>query len=147
MAQYESSYNREMSETKPQHEISGWAIGYIGLASMMMLMIGFFHFINGFAAVLDDSFYVIRPGYDLSVDVTTWGWIHMVGGIVIALAGGFLIMGAMWARVIAVLMAVVSAIWSFYSIPYYPIWSILIIALDIGVIWAVTTHGRDMVEA
>jgi hypothetical protein len=113
-------------------------------ASMIMMLVGSFHIMQGLAAVLNDSFYVVRPGYDLELNVTTWGWLHMAGGILIIFGSIGLLMGSIWARVLAIVMAVASAIWSFYSIPYYPVWSILVIALDIGVLWALTTHGHDL---
>jgi len=144
MAQYERSYPQQRSASTAEGEISGWAVGFTFFASMMMLMIGAFHFIDGLAAILNDTFYVARPGYDLELDVTTWGWVHMIGGIIIAGAGIALFTGSLLARIVAIFLAVISAVWGFYSIPYYPVWSILIIALDIGVIWALTAHGRDM---
>jgi hypothetical protein len=144
MAQYESSYPQSGAERTGAGEISGWAVGFTFFASAMMVLIGSFHFIAGFAAVLDDTFYVVRPGFDLKMDVTTWGWIHMIGGIVLVIAGVGLITGSLIARIIAIFMAGLSVIWSFYSIPYYPVWSIVTIALAIGVIWALTVHGKDL---
>jgi hypothetical protein len=144
MAQYERSYPQQPSASTAEGEVSGLAVGFAFFASMVMLMIGSFHIIGGLAAILDDTFYVARPGYDLKLDVTTWGWVHLIGGIVIAVAGLALLTGSLWARIVAIFLAVISAVWSFYSIPYYPVWSIVIIALAIGVIWALTAHGRDM---
>jgi hypothetical protein len=111
---------------------------------MLMMLMGGFHIIAGLAAILDDSFYVVRPGYDLEMDVTTWGWVHLVGGVIVVLAGFGLITGSIVARIITILLAGLSVIWNFYSIPFYPVWSILMIVLAIGVIWALTTHGRDL---
>jgi hypothetical protein len=110
----------------------------------MMVIMGTFHFIEGLAAVLDDAFYVVRPNFSMKVDVSTWGWIHMIGGVCVMLAGVWLMFGSLIARIVAIFVAIVSAIYNFYSIPYYPVWSILLIALDIAVIWAVTTYGRYM---
>jgi hypothetical protein len=73
--------------------------------------------------------------------------IHLVAGVIILLAGFGLFSGAVWARTVGVTLAVLSAIANFLTIPYYPLWSILIIALDIFVIWALTAHGRDVIRA
>jgi hypothetical protein len=143
MAQYEGSYQGQRAQSG-EGDVSGWAVGFAFFASMMLMLIGSFHVVSGFVALIDDSFYVVRPGYDISLDVTAWGWLHVIGGIVMIAAGLGVLTGALWARIIGIAVAVVSAIGSFYSIPYYPVWSILIIALDVAVIWALTVHGRDM---
>jgi hypothetical protein len=121
-----------------------WAFGIILFAGCMMLMMAFFSFFQGLAAVIKGNFFVVVPNYAFQVDTTTWGWIHMLLGIVTGAAGVFLFFGKMWARIIAIAVALVSAVWNFLSIPYYPVWSILIVVLDILVIWAVAWHGRDM---
>jgi len=146
MAQYEGSYPQSegVSSSAGQGSISGWAIGFTFYASMMMLLLGSFHLIDGFAAVLNDEFFVVRSGYDLSVDTTTWGWIHIFSGILLIFSGLAIMTGALWARIVAILLAGLSILANFWSIPYYPVWSIVMIAMGIGVIWALTTHGRDM---
>jgi hypothetical protein len=146
MAQYEGSYQGQHVRTSGIEEISGWAIGFTIFAAILLLVLGTFHFITGFAAILDDTFYVVRPNYALEVDVSTWGWIHMIGGIVVALAGVGLFTGNLAARIVAILVAFLSILWNFVSIPYYPVWSILQIVLAIGVIWAVTVHGKALKE-
>jgi hypothetical protein len=145
MARYERSLEGEMSRTYAEAEApSGWAVGFILFAIAMLIMLGTFHIINGLAAVLNDDFYVVRPGYDLKLDVTAWGWAHMAGGTIMIIAGFALLTGALWARIVAIALAVVSGVGNFYSIPYYPVWSIMMIALDIGVIWALAAHGREL---
>jgi hypothetical protein len=145
MAQYEDVRGEVVYGTG--EAISGWAVGFIIFAAAMMIMIGTFHVIAGLAALFNEDFYVVRPGYDLELDTQAWGWLHIVGGIIVGLAGMFLITGATWARLVAIVVAFLSAIYSFYSIPYYPVWSILILALDIGVIWALIAHGRELSNA
>ena len=76
--------------------------------------------------------------------MTTWGWIHLIAGIIIYLAGFGLFSGAVWARTVGVILAAISAFVSFAWIPLYPVWSIVIIAIDVAVIWALTAHGRDI---
>jgi hypothetical protein len=143
MAQYEGSYPRDAAQAGRVEEVSGWAVGFIFFASMLMVLIGSFHFIEGLVAILDDTFYVVRPGYDLQVDVSTWGWFHMIGGIVLVVAGAMLLTGSLFARILTIVLATVSVIWNFFSIPYYPVWSIIMIIMGIGVIWALTVHGKD----
>ena len=143
MAQYEGSYPRDAA-ARDTGEISGWAVGFIFFASMLMVLIGSFHFIQGLVAIIDDTFYVVRPGYDLQLDVTAWGWVHMIGGIVLVIAGAGLMTGNVLARIVAIVLATLSVLGSFYSIPYYPVWSIMMIVLGIGVIWALTVHGNDI---
>ena len=75
--------------------------------------------------------------------MTGWGWIHLILGIVVALAGFYVLSGRLWARIIGITMALFSAIANFFFIPYYPVWSVLIIALDVFVIWALATYRGD----
>jgi hypothetical protein len=112
-------------------------------ASIMMIFIGVSHAISGLSGIIKDDFYAVTPNYVLEFDVTTWGWIHLIGGIIVVLAAFSLYSGAVWARTVGVIIALVSAIVSFAWIPIYPIWSIVIIAIDVTVIWALTAHGRD----
>ena len=134
-------------------EPSGWAVGWTFFAGFMMIMIGVFHAIAGFAGILEDEFMRVVPAvgtqaqgdaYFLQFDATTWGWIHLIAGIVVALAGFALFGGAVWARVIGVIMSVISALIAFAWIPWYPVWGIVIIAMAVAVIWALTAHGRDV---
>ena len=123
---------------------SGWAVGWIMFAAIMMLLIGFFHVIAGLAAIVDDTFYVATKEYLFQFDRTTWGWIHLIFGIVVFLAGLSLFRGAVWARTVGVILGLISAIVGFAWLPWYPIWGILIIAIAVSVIWALTVHGRDI---
>lgn len=123
---------------------SSWARGFVLFAAVMLVIIGIFHAFNGLSAILEDGFFVVTPNCLYSIDVTTWGWLHLVMGIVILLAGVFLLRGSLWAVLVGIVVAGVSAILNFLSIPYYPFWSLLIIALDVVVIWALATHGREL---
>jgi hypothetical protein len=118
-----------------------WAFGFIYFAAFMMIMTGTFQALQGLAAIFEDSFFVVAPNYLYEIDVTAWGWVHLIWGIVVAVAGGYLFTGKLWARIIAIVVAGLSAIVNFTYIPYYPVWSLLIIALNVIVIWAVATRG------
>jgi hypothetical protein len=141
-----------MSEQAPRYRStdrsdkpSGWAIGAILFAAIMMLMSGIFQALSGLVAIFENEFFVATRNYIFKFDVTTWGWINLLVGIVVAFAGWGLISGRTWARVVGIVVALVSAVTNFMFIPYYPFWSLLIIALDIFIIWAIAAHGRDVV--
>ena len=127
-----------------RQEASGWAVGWTVFAAIMMLFVGFWWFIAGLVAIIDDTFYVVTKEYIFQFDATTWGWIHLILGIVTALAGLGLFTGAVWARTVGVILAFISGLVGFAWLPWYPIWAILIIVASIGVIWALTVHGRDI---
>ena len=121
--------------------VSGWVVGGITFAGTLLLMIGAFQTIAGLAAIINDNFFVVTKNYSFDLDVTAWGWIHLLLGILLGLTGWGLWTGRVWAAVGGITLAVLSAISNFFFIPYYPFWSILIIALDVWVIWALTRPG------
>jgi hypothetical protein len=124
-------------------EASGWAVGFVLFAGLMMLMAGIFQAFSGLVAMFENEFYVATRNYLFQFDATTWGWIHLLVGLVVALAGVAVLGGRTWGRVVGIALAVLSALANFAFIPYYPFWSLTIIALDIFVIWALAAHGRD----
>jgi hypothetical protein len=130
-----------MSDYEPRQQVSGWAIGGITFAATMLVLIGIFQAIAGLVAILDDDFYVVTQNYTFDLDTSAWGWIHLLLGIILVVVGYFLFAGAAWAGVTAIVLAVLSAVANFFFIPYYPFWSILVIALDVWVIWALTRPG------
>ena len=115
--------------------------GGVVFAAAMMIVIGVFQAIEGLVAIFDDNWYVVTRHYTFDFDVTAYGWIHLILGIVILLAGCALFAGKVWGGVLAILLAILAAIANFFFIPYYPFWSITIIALCIWVIWSVTRPG------
>ena len=125
-------------------EASSWAVGLILFAGIMMIMAGFFQVLTGLVAIFENEFYVATRNYLFEFDATTWGWIHLLLGIVVAAAGFAVMAGRTWGRVVGITLAMLSALANFAFIPYYPFWSLIIIALDIFVIWALATHGRDL---
>ena len=125
---------------------SGWAVGFILFAAIMMMMTGVFQALAGLIAIFENEFYVATRNYLFEFDATTWGWIHLILGLLVAFAGYGLLSGRTWARAAAIALAVLSAIANFLFIPYYPFWSLLIITLDVFVIWAVAAHGGDLRE-
>ena len=126
---------------------SGWAVGGLTFASTMMVLIGIFQAFAGLGAIIDDEFFVVTQNYAFDLDVTAWGWIHLILGIVVAWAGYALWSGKLWAGVVALILAMLSALANFFFIPYYPFWSLLVIALNVWVIWALTRPDADRVRA
>jgi hypothetical protein len=112
-------------------------------AAVWMGILGFFHAMAGLAGILEDDLYVVTPNYLFQIDVTTWGWIHLILGIVVFLAAFSVLKGSVWARTVGVILAVLSTLATFAWLPYYPVWGLLMIAANVFVIWALTVHGRD----
>jgi hypothetical protein len=132
-----------MAQYEPGREpaVSGWAVGGITFAACILVMLGCFQVLAGIAAIANDSFFVVAPNYTYDLDVTAWGWIHLLLGILLVIVGYGLFAARAWAGVAAIVLAMLSAIENFFFIPYYPWWSLLIIALNVWVIWALTRPG------
>jgi hypothetical protein len=125
---------------------SGTVIGFTVFAAVMMIMGGVWQAVTGLIAILENDFYVATRNYLFQFDATAWGWIHLVLGLIVALVGWGILSGRTWARVLGIALVALSATVNFLFIPYYPFWSILIIAVDIMVIWALAAHGREFRE-
>jgi hypothetical protein len=125
---------------------SGFVLGWTTFAAFMMLLIGGFHVMAGIIAILNDAFYTATRDYVFEFDTSTWGWIHLILGTIVFLAGGALFSGAVWARAVGVIMAVISAFVGFAWLPWYPVWGVVFISIAVTVIWALTVHGREMAE-
>lgn len=123
----------------PSHTESAWAEGLGIFAGAALLTVGIFQFLEGVAAAAKDDVFVTTTNYIFEFDLTTWGWIHIILGIVIAVIGGAILMAKRWALVAGVVLAVLSALLNFIWLPYYPAWALLIIAFDVAVIWALST--------
>ena len=113
----------------------------------MLMLIGAFHAFAGLVALINDEFYVVGSKWVFQFDATTWGWIHLLVGVVVLASGIGILTGNVLARTVGVIVAAVSAIVNFVWLPYYPVWAIVIIAIDVAVIWALTVHGRDLAES
>jgi hypothetical protein len=112
-------------------------------AAVIMVTVGIIQFFQGIAAVAEDEVFVSGINYVYKFDLTTWGWIHIILGVIVAIVGLALFTGAGWARVSAIIVAAISILANFLWLPYYPGWSLLIIALDVVIIWAVSTWNPD----
>ncbi|MDT0613489.1 DUF7144 family membrane protein [Streptomyces lancefieldiae] len=122
---------------------SGWATGGTVFAGVLMLVEGIFGILNGIAAIAKDDVYARVGDYVFKFNLTTWGWIHLVLGILIAVTGWGVLKGADWARGVGVALAALVVIAQFMWLPYQPVWAIVSMAVAVFVIWALCTdHGR-----
>jgi hypothetical protein len=125
-------------------ERTGWST-WAMFAGFMMIMVGIFQQIQGLVAVFDDQWYLVTDkGLVFSADYTVWGWTHFALGLLVAVAGVAVLNGKTWARTLGVVLALISAITNLAFIAAYPAWSIIIIALDILVIYALSMHGDEL---
>lgn len=117
----------------------GFAGGTVFAAAILLFVVGALGILQGISALVEDEVFVVGPEYTYELDLTAWGWIHLIVGIIAVLIAIGLFTGATWARIAAVIIAALSIIANFLWLPYFPLWAILIIAVDLVVIWAVTT--------
>lgn len=135
---------RTRSRGYDYQEPTGW-VGWVVFAAVMMMMVGGFHALSGFVALFQDDYYVTTASnLVINVDYTAWGWTHLILGAIVFLAGLALLAGQTWARVVGVVLAVLSAFVNMVFIEAYPLWSIIIITVDVLVIYALTVHGREV---
>jgi hypothetical protein len=123
---------------------TGW-VAWIFFAATMMIILGVLHAIEGLVALFNDTYYLVgRHGLTVQVDYTAWGWTHLVLGVLVAAAGIALFTGRAWARVVGVILAALSALVNIGFLAAYPVWSAILVAIDVLVIWAITVHGGEM---
>jgi hypothetical protein len=109
---------------------------------MMLMMLGVFHVIEGIVALTKDNYFLVNSsGLVVTANFTTWGWVHIIAGCIVVAAGVGVLNGQMWARIVGVGVAFLSALISIGFLSAYPIWSVLMIALAVVVIMALTVHG------
>lgn len=121
---------------------TGW-VGWVYFAGTMLILLGSFNAIEGLVALFNDQYYVPTRQGLLVFDLTAWGWIHLFVGGLAVIAGVGLFTGAMWARVFGVILASVNAIAQLAFLSAYPVWAMIVIALDVLVIWALIVHGAE----
>lgn len=115
--------------------------GWLAFAGVLMVMTGALNATKGLAGVLADEFYVVPPANVLALDFTAWGWVHIAVGVLVALTGGALLAGVPWARPAAIVLIVLDAIAQIAWVAVYPVWSAVVIALCVAVIWSIVVHG------
>jgi len=147
MTEFETS-RPDLAETRGTYgnasEQTGWA-GWLVFASFMMFLVGSFQAIQGLVAIFDDGYYVVREsGLVVNVDYTAWGFLHLILGILLILCGAGVLTGNVVARGVGVLLAGLSALANMAFIGAYPVWSIIVIVVDVLVIYALTVHGGEL---
>jgi hypothetical protein len=120
-----------------------WMAGMTTFAGIMLIIAGAFNVIEGLVALFQNEVYVAGREYVFAFDLTAWGWTHLIVGAVVAAAGFAVLSGQVWGRSVGVAVAVLSMLANFLFLPYYPLWSLLIIALDFFVIWALVAYKHD----
>ncbi len=119
------------------------AFGITTFAGVLLTMVSVFQIIQGISAIANDNLYVRGLNYTFELDVTAWGWIHLVIGLVGLGTGIGILMGQTWGRILGILIAGLSTVSNFLFLPYYPFWSLAVIALDVVVIWALCSQIAD----
>jgi hypothetical protein len=128
-------------------EPSGAAVGWIAFAGFILILGGSFMMLAGLGGIINPDAYVVGKDNILKLSTTSWGWWHLIVGAVVCFSGFGVFAGNVLARTVGVIAALISAISAFVWIPIYPVWGIIIIAMDFAVIWALTAHGRDIQKA
>jgi hypothetical protein len=132
------------SVPKASEGYSGW-VGWIGFAGVIMMMLGTFHAIQGLVALFNDEYYLVgSSGLVIELDYTAWGWVHLIAGAVLVAAGLGVFGGQVWARAVGVATAMLSAIVNVVFLAAYPVWSLMMIALSVVLILALTVHGSEV---
>lgn len=126
--------------------VSRGAVRLTAFAAIVLMLAGFSQVMLGMVALINGPFFVAGQDRVLALDVTTWGWVHLLLGAGLCVSGFGLFAGAVWARTVGVVVAALSAVALFAWLPTYPVWSMVLIALAVGVIWALTVHGRDIMD-
>ena len=143
MTQYADSRSN-VSSRATDRGTSAW-VGWIAFAGMIMVMLGSFHIIEGAVALTKEEYFLVsRSGLVVNVDFSTWGWVHLIAGLIVLIAGVCVFTGQIWARSVGVIVALVSALFNLGFLAAYPLWSVIMIALDVTIIMALTVHGSDV---
>ena len=130
-----------MSELS-QRTQSPWALGIAVFAAAMLIMSGIWQIFLGIAAIVGSELFVVVEGYIYSFDTTVWGWIHILIGAVFVVVGFFLFRGSTWAVWAAIGVAIVNGLLNFLWLPIYPIWALVLIAIDVAVVRALATSSQ-----
>ncbi|WP_371578551.1 hypothetical protein [Streptomyces sp. NBC_01314] len=132
------------THTEPAHTAKQeWATGLTAFAAVMLFLVGLLDIFRGIMAIAEDDIFVTTRQYVFEFDLTGWGWIHLALGAVAVIAGIGLLKVSVWARVVGVAIAGLVIIANFLSLPYYPMWSVVMITISGFIIWALCVVRRD----
>ena len=125
-------------------EMTGW-VGWIVFAAVIMMVNGTFNAIQGLSALFrDDAYWVTQGGAVLTFNITGWGWIHLILGILSIFVGYLLLKGSTFARVIGIALVSLNLIAQFAYLPLYPFWGMVGIAVGFFVLYALIVHGGEL---
>jgi hypothetical protein len=124
-----------------------WA-GWVAFAAVLMALIGVLDVLQGLIAIVRDDYYLLAPEQIIVFDLTTWGWIMLIWGIVVAVAGYALVTGAGWARWFTIVVASLNLLvqLGFVGSNQYPLWSLAVMAMNVLVLYALTVRWSDVKE-
>ena len=132
------------STSRPRYESSStrgrFAFGVTSFAGVLLTIASIFEILQGIAALAKDSIFVQGADYVYEFDVTAWGWIHLVVGVIGVVTGVGILAGQRWARYLGIIVAFLGAIAGFAAMPYYPLWNIVVVAFWGLTIWALCTQ-------
>jgi hypothetical protein len=131
--------------TTTNTEVTGW-VGWVYFAGLMLMLAGVFQSIAGLVALFKDEVFVVSQQNLWLLDYTTWGWVHLLIGVFLLMAGSAIASGKVWGRTIGVVFAALGLIANFGFIPVYPLWSILLVVVDGLGIYALIVHGGEAVD-
>jgi hypothetical protein len=138
-----ADYDRAAAQQQQYDDYGGGAaLGGMVLAGTLLVLAGLWGFFVGITGVLKGAFYAPVTNYTFNYSIHAWGWTHLIIGVLVFAVGVCLLLGQSWARYVGVFFAVVDAIANFLFLPYYPLWSIIVIAIDVFIIWALLAVGR-----
>ena len=126
---------------------SSWVSGLALFGGVVMLVDGIFAILNGIMGIAKDQVYVATSNYVFRFNLTAWGWIHLVLGILLVAVGYGILRGAAWGRIAGIFLASLSVIANLLWLPHYPLWSLITIGLGVAVIWALTVYDSDRARA
>lgn len=129
--------------TEMYEETTGW-VGWSLFAATMMIIGGALNALYGLVAVVNDDWVVWTNRASIYLDLSEWGWVHIIVGGLVVLAGIGVLSGNILARIVGVVLAGISMLTNFFFLPAYPLWSIIVITINALVIWALTAHGREL---
>ena len=123
--------------------------GWIAFGGWVMILIGFLDFFEGLIAVIRDQYYVLTKEQIIVFDMTTWGWIMMIWGVIVLLAGLGLLGGSSWARWFTIVVGIIGVVGqlSWLGASAYPLWALTVIGLYIVVLYAVIVRWDDAMQS
>jgi len=141
MVQQQQTGSASSYRSEPQP--TGW-VGWVIFAGILMFMIGSFNALAGIVALFNDEYYLVsQDGLLIEVDYSAWGWGLLLYGIALGIAGWGVVVGQTWARVVAIILVAINALVNLAFLSAQPVWTTIVIALDVIVIYALVVHGRE----